>query len=254
VVTVQSSDEQVSDALRAALARRQAPSGVLAGVDGCHSGWVVATTGPGEGPVALHAVRQIAEVLLSTPMPDVVAIDIPIGLPDSGARKCDLEVRRLLAQRRSSVFPAPIRRALAANSYREACDIRYGVEKKRYSRQTWAVMGKIREVDDVLSSDTAWQEVVHEVHPELCFRKLAGGTPMAYNKKKGDGKRERLEFLTAHFGARLGTLSIAGAGADDVFDALVALWTAERMARGEGERIPSTAEIDSTGLRMEMWT
>ena len=40
--------------------------------------------------------------------------------------------------------------------------------------------------------------------------------------------------------------------ADDILDALVALWTAERIARGSAISIPAQPPLDAYGLRMEM--
>jgi predicted RNase H-like nuclease len=230
----------------------QTATSVVAGVDGCPGGWIVATSDQG-GSLTLRVVGAFAEVLLAAPRPDVVAVDIPIGLPDLGARACDVEARRLLGARRSSVFPAPIRPALSARSYDEACEKRFRIERKRYSLQTWYILAKIRQVDNLLAADPRLQDTVREAHPELCFRALAGGTPMAYGKKTRAGQIERRELLSKHFGPGLCVLDLSGASSDDVLDALAALWTAERLASGKAERIPDRTEVDRVGLRMEMW-
>ena len=45
---------------------------------------------------------------------DTVLVDIPIGLPDSGRRECDLAARKLLGPRRgTSVFTGARRPALS---------------------------------------------------------------------------------------------------------------------------------------------
>jgi predicted RNase H-like nuclease len=62
--------------------------------------------------------------LLASHLGAMVAIDIPIGLTETGeARTCDIEARRLVGLRRSSIFPAPDRRILqmAVTNYVEAC-------------------------------------------------------------------------------------------------------------------------------------
>ena len=38
-----------------------------------------------------------------------IAVDIPIGFPESGARTADIEAARFVGPRRSSVFPTPPR-------------------------------------------------------------------------------------------------------------------------------------------------
>jgi predicted RNase H-like nuclease len=43
-----------------------------------------------------------------------------------------------------------------------------------------------------------------------------------------------------------------GCNADDIVDAFVALWTAERIGCGAAISIPERPPLDSYGLRMEM--
>jgi len=43
-----------------------------------------------------------------------------------------------------------------------------------------------------------------------------------------------------------------GCESDDIVDAFAALWTAERIHRGEAMSIPPIPPLDSHGLRMEM--
>ncbi len=40
--------------------------------------------------------------------------------------------------------------------------------------------------------------------------------------------------------------------ADDIVDALVGLWTAERILRGEAVTLPANPPCDELGIRMEM--
>jgi predicted RNase H-like nuclease len=42
------------------------------------------------------------------------------------------------------------------------------------------------------------------------------------------------------------------AGADDVLDAMVAAWTARRVATGDAGRLPEEPVANRTGLRMEI--
>jgi len=43
-----------------------------------------------------------------------VAVDIPIGLPDTGRRRADVQARQAVGGRRSAVFLTPVRAALLA--------------------------------------------------------------------------------------------------------------------------------------------
>jgi predicted RNase H-like nuclease len=171
------------------------------------------------------AVFPTIEALLAqSPPVDLVALDVPIGLPDRGARVCDLEARQRLGRRKSSVFPAPVRDVLAANSYREACQARTAAEGKRMSIQAWSIVPKIREVDGTLRSKPSLVGRVREVHPELCFCQMAGGQPMAHRKKTAAGEAERRALLVEHFGRAvddaLAEVRKLGCARDDVLDAL----------------------------------
>src|SRR5262249_18232362 len=44
-----------------------------------------------------------------------------------------------------------------------------------------------------------------------------------------------------------------GAKPDDVLDACVAAWTAERKTIGRARRVPQAPPVDTRGLRMEIW-
>jgi len=227
----------------------------LIGVDGCGGGWIAASR-DSRGAICCQRVETLAELFAESVLPRVVAVDVPIGLLRRGARDCDVEARRLLGVRRSSVFPAPIRPILTATSQTDASRIRYRVEGKRVSIQTWAIVPKIVEVDRFLRADTVRREIVREVHPEVSFFFLNGGRPMSMAKRKADGQAERLSLLRRWFGEAIGHALAErerlGCKADDIVDALVALWSAERIGCGAALSIPVRPPLDAYGLRMEM--
>jgi predicted RNase H-like nuclease len=190
-------------------------------------------------------------------IPLAMGIDIPIGLPEAGARPCDLQTRRLLGPRRgSSVFPAPIRPVLGAVDYPQACRIRQEVEGKKISKQTWNITPKIREVDDLLRRNPGLQGRLREVHPEVCFYFMAGGQPLEEGKRTQAGYAARLRLLRDHFGdivaAAVEGRDRQACAADDILDALAALWTAERILRCEAVTLPEDPPLDRSGLRMEI--
>ncbi len=191
-----------------------------------------------------------------TPAPAVVAVDVPIGLPERGARACDRAARALLGPRRSSVFPAPLRALLAAASHDEASRLRERIERKRVSKQAWLIFPKIAEADRLLRRSAAARSAVREIHPELSFYYLNGERPMSAPKRKAAGRDERLEVLRAWCGdavdrslASCGRLTCAP---DDVIDAFAALWTAERIADGKAVVHPANPELDAHGLPMSI--
>ncbi|RWF13750.1 MAG: DUF429 domain-containing protein, partial [Mesorhizobium sp.] len=89
----------------------------LAGVDGCKAGWIVVHREAGTEPSV--SVFPSFKLLLDA-LPDaIVAVDMPIGLPDfsrRGGRGPEALVRPLLGARQSSVFAIPSRDALYADT------------------------------------------------------------------------------------------------------------------------------------------
>ena len=96
----------------------------IAGVDGCKAGWVVVRLELDSRSIAIDVVDEISVVLDSENPPEILCIDVPIGLLDEavrGGRECDKAARKLLGSpRSSSVFSAPARPALKGRSFEEA--------------------------------------------------------------------------------------------------------------------------------------
>jgi predicted RNase H-like nuclease len=92
----------------------------------------------------------------------------------------------------SSVFPAPVRSALTADSWADACALSRtsALRGKAISKQTFAILPKIREIDTLLQTRTELRAVVREVHPEVSFAELVG-KPMIYRKSSVAGREER---------------------------------------------------------------
>jgi predicted RNase H-like nuclease len=228
---------------------------LAAGVDGCRGGWLCITR-DGSGALASACFATAEALFAQQPRPDALAIDVPIGLLPRGARACDRAARALLAKRRSSVFPAPPRAVLGAATWAEACAIRERLERKRMSRQAWAIVAKIRDVDDALRREPARARWVREAHPEVCFARWSGA-PMAHPKKKAAGRAERLALVTRRFGPEVFAAvrlrhPRGDVADDDLLDAFAALWTAERVLGGEAVALPPSPPLDATGLRMEI--
>ena len=101
---------------------------------------------------------------------------------------------------------------------------------------------EIREVDAAMTP--ALQRRMREVHPELVFASLSpAGRGLAASKKTEQGHRERVALLPAALAAaapsRAGRpFPAAEVALDDYVDALAALVTAGRLARGEASGVP----------------
>ncbi|MBC7673017.1 MAG: DUF429 domain-containing protein [Polaromonas sp.] len=227
------------------------------GIDGCPAGWYVVRAHM-SGLITGTVYARFADVLSVVPPECVIAVDIPIGLNAVGARRCDELARRMLAPKRSaSVIPAPLRPVLDAACHRDASAMRRGIEGKGMSIQSFAITGKVREVDLALATFPDHQGNVYEVHPEVCFTHLNGGQVMAFAKKSAAGRAERLGMLADRFGeapARLEHERVKrDVNADDVLDALVALWSAMRIGTGQHASLPATPDHDGLGRRMAIF-
>jgi predicted RNase H-like nuclease len=230
----------------------------VAGADGCPRGWVAVVLGAGaEWEVAVFAgARELWDACSGAAR---IFVDIPIGLRDEGGeeRPCDVEARRFLGRRGSSVFPAPSRPVLAAASYDEANLINRRQTGRGLSRQTWNIVSKIREFDDLLADVAGARWIVREIHPEVCFRGFAG-RPMAQSKKKADGRRERLDLLARLYPPARDLFAQArerwprrAVGSDDILDALVAALTAAGPP-ADLRTLSADPARDARGLPMEM--
>jgi predicted RNase H-like nuclease len=226
------------------------------GVDGCKGGWIAAGRRDDNGQPQMLRRDSFRDLLALVPAPSILAVDVPIGLPSAGARACDVEARRLLGSRRSSVFPAPLRPILGSHSHSDASAIRRSIEGKGMSIQAFGILGKVAEVDGLLNAEPRNRSIVREVHPEVCFFFLNGRRPLAYSKKAYAGREERLSLLRSHFGpgadGAVNQRFELRCQQDDIVDALVGLWTAERILRGEAVTLPANPPHDVLGIRMEI--
>jgi predicted RNase H-like nuclease len=238
----------------------------IAGVDGCRAGWIVVLHPIGEPQSArAELCPRFADILALVEQPVIVAIDVPIGLPDQsgpGGRLCDNEARKPLGARQSSVFAVPARAAVFEADYAAACAtaLRHSDPPRKVSKQAFNLFPKIREVDALMTP--ALQTRVVECHPELAFWRLNGRDSIQLPKKMKsqpnpaglDLRRELLVtagYLPALFSGHRWRRS--DAGADDLIDACVNAAAAEAIALGQAYRVPDTPPLDSKGLRMEIW-
>ena len=220
----------------------------LAGADGCRAGWVVVTDDGGR--LAVHVVPAFRDVLALAA--GVVAVDIPIGLPEAGPRDADRLARRA-SGRPSSVFPVPVRPVLGLATHAEASARHREVDGRGLTIQAFGILPKIAEVDALLQSDADAAARTCEVHPEVSFAAMAGG-PLVHAKKTAEGRAERLALLAGPFGdapERLAPrLPRSAVAPDDVLDAFAALWSARRIAAGTAQSLPEAPPRDARGLPM----
>lgn len=236
------------------------------GVDGCPEGWFAVRLEGNDWQVAVYP--NIAELWANERECELILIDIPIGLPNNEQprRNCDGEARRLLGRpRSSSVFSPPGRAALYAGMYQEASEANREEIGVGLSRQTWAILPKIREVDEFLTANTPARCIVRECHPELCFWGLSGlafgeRKAVAQSKKTDQGREDRRAILRAIdpiadciFNYAREQYRRSAVADDDIIDAIAAAFTARRGPGGLAT-LPSLPErqVDAHGLKMEM--
>lgn len=238
----------------------------IAGVDGCRAGWVaVATDTDLSAPPEVHLAARFADLLARLPHDTIVAVDMPIGLPDRigpTGRGPERAVRPLLGMRQSSVFSVPSRSAVYAQSFQDACAVARATSDppKAVSKQCFYLFDKIREIDALLTDDPALAARVFEVHPEVAFWRLNGEQAMSLPKKvknranpPGLGERrallERCGLPPSLFEAQLAK----GVGADDRLDAAACCLIARRLAQGAARPFPDPPAHDAHGLPIAIW-
>jgi predicted RNase H-like nuclease len=227
------------------------------GVDACKKGWFgVSIDRDKSWDIAIFA--SVRDLWNAWQPVGLLLIDIPIGLPDNGKRRCDIEARKLLEKRAASVFPVPCRQALYADSYKKACRINKKKLGVKLSIQTWNIAGKIREVDDLLCKNEKARRCMRESHPEICFWALAGQRPMTHYKKSDRGFAERLRLLDRInpetgkiVNSALKRFLRKDLARDDILDAIV-LGISAASGKKSLVTIPKNPPRDSMGLPMEI--
>lgn len=161
----------------------------VAGVDGCPAGWIaVFAHRDGRHPPTMRVVSHIADIVDSPERPHVVAVDMPIGLPErtkGSGRNPEQLIRPLLGARQSSVFAIPSRRAVETAVYRAACAaaLRTSDPPRKVSKQGFHLFPKIREIDALLRTRPDLLLRIVEVHPELAFWSMNGERALPEPKK-----------------------------------------------------------------------
>ena len=227
------------------------------GVDGCKKGWFAVALNSDQS-WAIDVYKTIDALWEAIRPWSMMFIDIPIGLPHAERRICDVQARKLLGRRGSSVFAVPCRKAFQAKNYRQTCRINKQVMGIKISIQTWNIAAKIKEVDTWMQNTRMAQPRVRESHPELCFWALANNHPMVYPKKAPEGFKERYFILQKNYPqtdaiveqalAQFRRKDLAG---DDILDALV-LAVSARFSAGQPKTVPLKPPVDKKGLAMEI--
>lgn len=233
-------------------------SSFVAGIDAYRinkdSGWVAVVLSDGKFEEALRE-QEVAVLLQKLSECQCVAIDMPIGLPTDGRRLCDEMAREFVGQRRNSVFYAPIEVALLENSHKEASEVNKMATGHGISVQAYSLRRKLHELEETLKETRAMKVKPFEVHPEVSFREMVNLADQQAltlpGKKSWAGQTLRRRHLER---AKI-QIPDDGGGAgqvptDDLLDAAVAAWSADRFRRGEAKSFPESAK---PGRRQVIW-
>ena len=229
--------------------------GLYIGVDGCRAGWTAAVLDHGE--LRLNVYKSIASLVKEYPLFDAFLIDMPIGLRNSlNQVRPEIDARKELGVKASSVFPIPSRDAVYAKEEEEQKKVNLRVLDKSLSKQSLAIIPKIRELDEFLNDYPEYKNKILESHPEVNFTRLNGSVVLS-KKKEESGLSERRHILSKYLDKRdlSGMYDKAkelGCGQDDLIDAICLAITGALHAHGQSETIPDQPETDEKGLLMQL--
>jgi predicted RNase H-like nuclease len=224
----------------------------VVGVDGWRGGWVAVVLDDGRWSQT-RVAAGLAELAGAFGGAAAIGVDMPLGLVARGWRHADdLAAARLGAQR-SRVFRVPPRAAWQAATHRDAVAVCRTLTDPPagFSVQAWSLRDKIGQAEEVRASLPG---LLFEVHPELSFAALNGGTVIAASKKTWNGQMTRRAVLARAGIALPDDLAQAGVvPADDILDAAAVAWSAARIAGGAAVSFPDPPQPDDTGQPIAIW-
>lgn len=229
--------------------------GLYIGVDGCRAGWVAAILDHGD--LIFKVYKSIASLVEEYPEFDAFLIDMAVGLSNSPDQKRpDSVARKELGVKASSVFPIPSRKAVYAEGEEAQVKANKGTLGKGLSKQSLAIIPKIKELDIFLNAHPEYKNRILESHPEVDFARLNGSVVMS-RKKEEPGLSERITILSGYLDKRDLTgmydkAKTLGCAQDDLIDALCLAVTGALHAHGQSETLSEDLRPDEKGLFMQL--
>jgi len=237
----------------------------IAGVDGCHFGWVVASR-IDENMPEIQLFEDFQSVLKHYGDYDVIVVDMPIGLAsnqeNNGRRKADIEAKKILSKlgRGGSVFFPPAKEVIGGlpiqkleynnDNYKLVCDISKKETGRKISRQAFGLLKKIKEINEIKEENGEVMKNVLEFHPEITWHLTCGMQKLSY-KKTEDGFKQRHSCLCSGLNIKSNDLSCLidttrekrckDVAKDDIIDALSGLIVAKRIFDKDSKIIPETS-------------
>jgi predicted RNase H-like nuclease/predicted house-cleaning noncanonical NTP pyrophosphatase (MazG superfamily) len=227
------------------------------GIDVCKGKWVaVALTEKG---FEVNKFNNIEEICNKYEESDSIIVDIPIGLPENiNDIRPEVEARKHLKGKTSSIFNVPCRQAVYLIDYESANEKNREILGKGLAKQSFGIASKIKEVDNFLNNNPKWKNKLQEGHPEICFSKLNNGEVVIENKTKLEGQQIRLDILKKYYSdshlviAKYLKDVPARKKIDDVIDALCLAVMGVIGLENGFETIPKEPMEDVRDIRMQM--
>jgi predicted RNase H-like nuclease len=201
--------------------------------------------------VAEDIAHLVGAARRRTPQLQVVAVDMPIGLPDDRVRATDSLARtRLPVRRKSSVFPTPSRAAVEHTAHPQASAANREALGVGLSIQAFHLIPKILDVDAFVRGGPPVS--VLEAHPEVSLAEidLACVVPSKITAEGAAARRAALRSVGLEVPAYLRG---QGYAADDLVDACAVAWTARRYADGTAYSLPDPPEVFSDSIPAAIW-
>jgi len=223
------------------------PYSVVAGVTPWARRWVVASaklTGSVFAPEPPKVYDNFREILDEHPSFASIVAYTPIGYarnPETGLRQCDVEAKVLLGRRSVTVHRVPARATLVDGN------------DPKSDRLDAVTIGKLPTMKEVASEMSPYrQRQVYEGHPELSFYCLNGDAPLRHSKMKAVGRDERREILLGKVPGIEKVIDSSATPTKHLLDAAALLFSARRVFLHAAKRVPTEAQWDEEGLRMEI--
>lgn len=229
-------------------------AGKFIGVDGCKGGWIAAISDPDGLRFEKHS--SIEELVRGHSDFSECLIDMVIGLQEKKEDvRPDSFARHIINRRASTIFPAPCRQAVYADTVAQKYDLNQQILGKKFTPLTLGIMPKMRELDEFLNRYPMYKNVLKESHPEVCFSRLFGATVMT-RKSTAEGIGQRIDILSRYVPMDQKYLREKAkefkCNMDDLLDASCLAVTAALVQAGKWESIPAEPMKDARGLLMQM--
>lgn len=228
------------------------------GIDGCKGKWLcVAISHNGYEVNLFDTIREVCEHYGRA---DSILVDMPIGLPEStNDMRPDAALCKALKGKASSVFNVPCRQAVYQTEYEMASITNNDIMGKKLSKQSFAILPKIKEVDLFLQTNPVWKNCLLESHPEYCFSILNSGLPVIENKQTAEGMTKRLSLLEQYYPKSCELLNFfkmryptLASKYDDLLDALVLAVVGAIGLTNGFHTIPSIPSEDGKAIKMQI--